>query len=332
MTARSPVGAHHPVFKQGDHAMGPRHQLGRSLLPTPEERNLVPATFALQVQVSQPAIGVDDTARFYGVLHKRHRACGRSVYNLARASPADAWPIPSSGNNHWCFFQVESAGQALLQTTHIALVHFDSAREQIPSRPYDGVAQFSKPRPGRLIFLQPQHSLQPQRAGAGPLGCHPRDGAKLHWQRSPRTLKSSRRSPKPDAHIRANSHRPRTRHAFPDPPWEQQKPVSHPSRLRYARQASSEARLQLRQNTGILPPPPNPTCWGCLSQGNAPALKIFLISAIAYRQLCWRRLNLSRFVVKCQVAHNEADSADVEFFLPADDSCAPLMTHSISTN
>src|SRR5258708_14832942 len=41
-----------------------------------------------------------------------------------------------------------------------------------------------QPRPGRLIALQPQHSLQPQRTGAVPLGGHASHGAEPDMARN----------------------------------------------------------------------------------------------------------------------------------------------------
>ena len=99
--------------------------------------------FALHGQISQPAVGVNDAARFYRVLHKGHQACCRSVYNLAHPNPTDPGSIFLSGNDNQCFIQIEPAGQALLQTADVAFIHFHSAREQITSRSYHRMAQFA---------------------------------------------------------------------------------------------------------------------------------------------------------------------------------------------
>src|SRR6266481_5201448 len=99
-------------------------------------------------------------------------------------------PIPVGSHHNQCFLQVEPPGQPLLQTTQIAFVHLDPAGEQIAPRPHHGAAQFMQPRPGRLIALQPQHSLQPQRADTVLLTDHPPYGLKPQPQRSAGVLKN----------------------------------------------------------------------------------------------------------------------------------------------
>jgi hypothetical protein len=42
--------------------------------------------FALQGQIPQPAVGADDAARFYRILHKGHQACARGVYLFGYAN------------------------------------------------------------------------------------------------------------------------------------------------------------------------------------------------------------------------------------------------------
>ncbi len=86
------------------------------------------------------------------------------------ANPADPRPILLSGDNHQGFLEAEPAGQSLLQTAHIAFLHFDSAGQQVAPRSYQGAAQFMQPWPGGLITLQPEYSLQPQCTGAVLLG------------------------------------------------------------------------------------------------------------------------------------------------------------------
>lgn len=72
----------------------------------------MPVAFALHGQISQPAVGVDDAARFYRVLQKGHQACGRGVYNLAHPNPTDPGPIFLSGNDNQGFIQIEPAVQS----------------------------------------------------------------------------------------------------------------------------------------------------------------------------------------------------------------------------
>src|SRR5215471_15282790 len=56
------------------------------------------------------------------------------------------------------------------------------------SGPHHGAAQFMQHRPRRLILLQAEHSLQPQRAGAILLGGYPPHGAEPDRQWSPGIL------------------------------------------------------------------------------------------------------------------------------------------------
>src|ERR1035437_9947902 len=103
-------------------------------------------------------------------------------------------PIP--GPSSWAattisaFFKLSRPGTPLLQPTQIAFVHLDPAGEQIAPRPHHGAAQFMQPRPGRLIALQTQHSLQPQRADTVLLTAPPPYGLKPQPQRSAGVLKN----------------------------------------------------------------------------------------------------------------------------------------------
>src|SRR5690349_17660080 len=51
-----------------------------------------------------------------------------------------------------------------------------------------GASQFMQPHPGRLVALQPEHSLQSQGAGTVLLSGNPPHGAKPDRQRGPRIL------------------------------------------------------------------------------------------------------------------------------------------------
>jgi len=138
---------------------------------------------------------------------------------------------------------VEPTGQAFLQPTHIAFVYLDSACEQVAHRPYHGAAQFMQPSPGRLIALQAEYSLQPQRAGTVLLGRYPPHGTKPNWQRGPRVLgdcSGCRRGL--TATSRTLEQHPRTVHDLPPPQRGHRKPSGHRSRARYAWQASSVAK------------------------------------------------------------------------------------------
>ena len=127
--------------------------------------------FGLQEQISQPAVGVDDAARFYRVPHRGHQACGPKRLP-SRASESDRFPCPSSlsGNDNQCFAQIEPSGQALLQTADIASIHCTLPASESRPGSYHGAAQFMQQRPGRLITFQSQHSLRSQRASPVLLG------------------------------------------------------------------------------------------------------------------------------------------------------------------
>src|ERR1022692_233367 len=226
--------------------------------------------FALQGQISQPAVGVDDAARFYRVLQKGHQACGRGVYNLAHPNPTDPGPIFLSGNDNQGFIQIEPAGQALLQTADVAFIYLHSAREQITPRSYHGAAQFMQQCPRCLIPFQSQHSLQSQRASPVLLSGHPPHGAKPHRQRSPRILEDRSgcdRSlvPTPGT-LPQTSHRPRFLRSAVGTA-ETRRPTES-CQIRPTRVLGSEVRLKLRQITRILFHHSHTTYWAYLSQAD----------------------------------------------------------------
>ena len=81
-----------------DHAVDARHQFRRGLLVASQERDLVLVARALQGKVAEPTVGVDDAARFHGVVHKRHKAVRRSVRYSTHSNSADARSILLSRN------------------------------------------------------------------------------------------------------------------------------------------------------------------------------------------------------------------------------------------
>jgi len=134
-------------------------------------------TFLWQREVAQPTVGVDDATRLDRVLHKWNEAFGGSIDNLTHPNPTDPRPILLSRNNNQGLFQIQPTRQPFLQAAHIAFVHLDSAGEEFAPRSYHGASQFMQPRPGRLVALQPEHSLQTQGAGTVLLGGYPPHGA-----------------------------------------------------------------------------------------------------------------------------------------------------------
>jgi len=110
--------------------------------------------FGLQEQISQPAVGVDDAARFYRVPHRGHQACGPKRLP-SRASESDRFPCPSSlsGNDNQCFAQIEPSGQALLQTADIASIHCTLPASESRPGSYHGAKQFMRQRPACLTCL-----------------------------------------------------------------------------------------------------------------------------------------------------------------------------------
>jgi len=254
MTDRSLVGSDQPPLEQGDHAVNPWHQLRWSLLLPFEKSDLVLVALVLQGQVPQPAVGVDDAAGCDRILHKWNQAFGRSVQNLAHANSTESRSIFLSGNNDQSFLQIESAGQSLFQAADIAFIHFDSAGEQITSRSYHGAAQFMQHRPGCLIFFQPQHSLQSQRAGPVLLRGHPPHRAKPHGQRNACVLedRSGRhRSLAPTCRtLPQTPHRPRFLRLAAGTTETGRPPKSR--QVRPTRIFGGEVRLQLHQITRIL--------------------------------------------------------------------------------
>src|ERR1017187_5816830 len=173
--------------------MNPRKQFrGRLLFPF-KERNLVDEAFAFQGRISQPAIGMNNALCCDGVLHKGHRAGSRSVENLAHANPADARPILLCSNHNQRLVQIEPAGQIFLRSAEIAFIYFHSTGEQIASGPYHGATQPVQHGPGGFIPAQAQDVLQPQRAGAVLLRCHPPHGLKPKAKRNACVLKDRSR-------------------------------------------------------------------------------------------------------------------------------------------
>src|ERR1051326_5345500 len=127
MADRPLVGSHQPALNKSYDTMNPRHQIRCRLLFPAQEGHIVAIAIALQREVSEPTVCVDDAARFDRVPYERHQAFRRSIDDLAHANSTDARPILLSGNHHQRFVQVEPTWESFFQTTEVAFVDFDKA-------------------------------------------------------------------------------------------------------------------------------------------------------------------------------------------------------------
>jgi len=163
--------------------MHPRQQLRGRLLVALEHGDLVIEAFGWHSAVSRPAIRVDHAARL-DVLHDKWlQTLSRGVHDPPHSDPSDAMAIFLSGNDHQSFDLRLPPSHPLFQSTHIGLVHLDSAGKPITARAHHGSPQLVQPSPGRLVTSQSKHSLETQRAGPVLLARHPPQGAEPQHQR-----------------------------------------------------------------------------------------------------------------------------------------------------
>ena len=110
----------------------------------------MPIAFALQGQVSQPSVGVDDAPRRYRALYKGNQAFGRRVRNLAHTNPADPWSILLCSNHK--VFSSSSAVPAGPPPVHRHSIHpLRPGRSAglAPVSPWRGAIYAATSRPSR---------------------------------------------------------------------------------------------------------------------------------------------------------------------------------------
>src|SRR2546425_9813046 len=111
-TDRPLMGAQKPALQQRGDSVDARHQFRRRFFLSLEESDAmdVARRFGVQRQVSQPAVGVNDTTWLDCFFDKRHQARGRAVGYAAHSDAADSSPIFfCSNDNQGLRFSLTSA-------------------------------------------------------------------------------------------------------------------------------------------------------------------------------------------------------------------------------
>src|SRR5579875_2351085 len=144
--------------------------------------------FLFQRLIAQPRVGMHDAARFDGVSHKRHQACGRGVGDPSHPYPPAAVSLFSRRHRDQSLLLGLPTPHTLFYAAEIRFIYFDRPGEPLPAQPHHRPAQFMQPSPGGLVTSQAQYPLQPQSADAVLLCGHPPYRPKPKHERGVRIL------------------------------------------------------------------------------------------------------------------------------------------------
>src|SRR3974390_1764438 len=146
--------------------MNPWQQVRRRFLPPLQEGDAVPVALPFQGIVSRPAVGMNQTPGFNGVLHKGHQALSRRIGDAPHTNASDPLPIFLCSNHQQCLALGLPPSHPFLFAAPEGLVDFYRSRQALPPRSHRGSSQFVQPGPGRIVAAQAQCPLDTHGAGA----------------------------------------------------------------------------------------------------------------------------------------------------------------------
>src|SRR5215471_2321607 len=156
---RTLMRAQQPALEERCDHMNPWQQLGcRFLLPF-QERDAVTIALPFQRIVSGPAVGVDLSARFNGLLDKWHETLGRGICNAPHANAPDPLSVFLCSNDNQRLVLGLPPSNPFLFAAPVGLVHFHPPSQAIPARSNHGAPQLVQPSPGGIIAAQAQPPL-----------------------------------------------------------------------------------------------------------------------------------------------------------------------------
>ena len=189
------MGSQEPPLKQRRNEMNPGQQFVSRFWMIAQECDAMAVAMRLQPIVTQPPIGVYQTARFDDIVNKTLKTIGRRVRNTAQANATD--PATAAGlfygyDNQGLFERPATPNPSFVGT-QVGLVHLDFAVQSVAVRPHHCAAQFVQPGPSRLVAAEPEHLLQPEGAGPGLLTRNVPHCPEPYGERRTRVLEDSSR-------------------------------------------------------------------------------------------------------------------------------------------
>src|SRR3990172_605283 len=187
------VGAQQPALQQRDNQVHLRQQLLPAVRPVCVQRTgrtdyRVTITSLRQSLISGQAISFDTTARLDEQLQCTHQRLAPGVAHTKQTNPAQTSPgMLHRRQNHALAFSATSTLAGTFSTP-AGLINLHRAAQPLPAGAHHRPPQPMQPGPSGMIAAQPQHPLQPQRAGPVLLASHIPDGLEPHPQRIARVV------------------------------------------------------------------------------------------------------------------------------------------------
>src|SRR5216683_852611 len=128
-----------------------------------QKRDLMVVSGGFDRQVTQPAVSVHGAPDFDGLLNKRHQTFCGGILNAPHADSSDTRPIFLCSDDDQRLAVCLAPASPFFQASQIRLVHFDSTRQAVATRPHHGPPQLVEPSPGGLVA--PQYTQQQPFAG-----------------------------------------------------------------------------------------------------------------------------------------------------------------------
>src|SRR4051812_3732341 len=140
--------------------MNPWQQLGcgRSFAAF-QGRDLVLVSQSWQTFVAIPAVSMNNTSRFDGLLDESVQSRFAGVRDAMHPNPTQARSLFLRGDGYQRFSASGAAARTDDLTAHKGLVHLYATTQSIASRPHHRPTHLVQPQPSGCVATQPQGSL-----------------------------------------------------------------------------------------------------------------------------------------------------------------------------
>ena len=157
------ICSHQPAFEQRSHQMSFGEQLVTDLgIFANYFANVAMSAYSI---VTLPAIGLDNTTRFYVILNSILQALSRGIRYSLKTNSSNFPTVFLRCNNNKFFVFCTTTTFTRFFPANKSFVYFDSATESITTWTHHRTTQFVEPRPSCSVTAKTKCSLQTQSVG-----------------------------------------------------------------------------------------------------------------------------------------------------------------------
>src|ERR1019366_3149461 len=166
------VSTQYPTLDQRGDPMHSRHRDVCRYGATQYHHRFMRVAMVSQVAVSRRAIGTHTGTRLDDLFHEGQQMLLGTLMDALQADTSEAFRIEDfDGHGHQRLggIALSSCGGSWglpIRDGNVGFVNLDAAMQMLAPRPHHGATQAMEHRPRRLVTVEPQHALQPQRTDA----------------------------------------------------------------------------------------------------------------------------------------------------------------------